>query len=144
MRKVSPECPICIFPYNRGDRLPIFLCSNTHTICRQCLNEIRYRSPQCPFCRQPIDFDRLRTDHQIARKIQTEGLWPQGNFQDDGGYIDLEKFSERTASFVPGILYPAQIVPGFYDVEPQPIEHALEANAQEIDFGGNGAVGLQG
>ena len=132
----QPECLICAIPYNRSDRLPTFLCTNNHTICRSCLNDIRYRAPQCPFCRENIDFDSLRTDHETARKIPREAERPASHFQDAALDSGREAEEGRGAYRIPGTpSYIQRVPPGVAFSNLQPAEQGQHYYRLEDNLG---------
>lgn len=57
-------CNICYASYDRTDRKPLIICPQQHTICKTCLVAIKQR-PRCPFCRAPLDFERIRVSREV-------------------------------------------------------------------------------
>jgi hypothetical protein len=67
-REGSGECPICFQPYDRSSRLPLLLCTNRHTICKHCTEQLTLKF-DCPFCREHITSGRLALNKDIYRLL---------------------------------------------------------------------------
>ena len=65
------KCDVCFQPYNRTDRSPLILCSMHHTLCKTCVEGLRYK-PNCPFCREKINFDKTVINNYIYELLPKE------------------------------------------------------------------------
>ena len=61
-------CNICYSPYDLEQVKPLLICTNYHSICKQCLLAIKHR-PLCPFCRAPVKLNRIRINPEAYRLI---------------------------------------------------------------------------
>ena len=69
----AEECAICANEYDRDRRLPTLVCSNRHTLCGECLEDIGRKASTCPFCREPIHFPRTALNLDILHEAAGKG-----------------------------------------------------------------------
>lgn len=64
-------CNICYNQYDLGDNKPLLICSQDHSICRECLKAIR-RNLRCPFCRENIRLNRIRLNRVALELVASK------------------------------------------------------------------------
>ena len=67
------ECAICANEYDRDRRLPTLVCSNRHTVCGECLEDISRKASICPFCREPICLPSTALNLDIFTRLPERG-----------------------------------------------------------------------
>lgn len=70
-------CNICYNQYDFEENKPLLICSQDHSICRECLRAIR-RNLKCPFCREIIRINRIRLN-KVALELVASKLNQQNN-----------------------------------------------------------------
>ena len=46
-------CNICFELFNLEERCPMLVCSNQHTICKLCLDDLKIQA--CPYCKEEFN-----------------------------------------------------------------------------------------
>ncbi|KAL0218230.1 hypothetical protein RCL1_009078 [Eukaryota sp. TZLM3-RCL] len=44
------DCSVCLIPFDENARQPLIICSNNHSICKDCIPSLKI----CPFCRSRL------------------------------------------------------------------------------------------
>jgi predicted amidophosphoribosyltransferase len=71
----SHDCPICTVPYDATTHAPFRICSRAHTICAYCVGQLENK-PDCPFCREPIDFRDVVINNDIYSTLPEAEVQP--------------------------------------------------------------------
>ena len=68
-------CNICYNSYDMLEHKPLLICSNDHSVCKQCLMSIRRRL-KCPFCRAEVRLHRIRLNKEAVflAKAKSRGI----------------------------------------------------------------------
>ena len=69
------KCDICLHKFNRENNKPLIICNMHHTICQECL-ELLKSKPNCPFCRQLLQFDKIVINNYIYELLPREEVVP--------------------------------------------------------------------
>ena len=59
--------------FDLKDRLPHMICMNQHNMCELCLEVMKEKINQCPFCREKVDLDNAPKNRLLLEKLEKFG-----------------------------------------------------------------------
>ena len=70
----TDKCPHCHKYFTKTSNPPFFACSQSHTLCRECLDLRSHYNPCCPYCMETIKFNEIQPNTLIWDKLPEEDI----------------------------------------------------------------------